>query len=105
MDFTVFCVVVVNNLWTLVFFVILATGPPLAAHARSSGLKKHSRREEAFKEENFSKIILFNILKFFEFILGSWGVHWYPWFQNLSINMARAEVHRRTDILCMRFTI
>ena len=31
-------------------FVLLATGPPPAAHARPSGLKRHSRGEDAFKE-------------------------------------------------------
>ncbi len=37
------------------FYNILTTGPPPAAHARPSGLKRHSRREDAFKEGNFSK--------------------------------------------------
>ena len=32
------------------FSLLLASGPPLAAHARPSGLKRHSRREETFKE-------------------------------------------------------
>lgn len=32
------------------FVFILASGPPPAAHARPSGLKWHSRREETFKE-------------------------------------------------------
>ena len=32
--------------------------------ARPSGLKRHSRGEEAFKEENFSKIFFFSFSKF-----------------------------------------
>ena len=31
-------------------FLVLASGPPPAAHARPSGLKRHSRGEDAFKE-------------------------------------------------------
>ena len=31
-------------------FILLASGPPPAAHACPSGLKRHSRREEEFKE-------------------------------------------------------
>ena len=47
----------------------------------------------------------FEILKFHIFlvILGSWGVHRYPWFQNRSINMARAEAHIHTRKHTMRF--
>ena len=35
---------------------ILASGPSQAAHARPSGLKRHSRGEEAFKEANFGHL-------------------------------------------------
>ena len=82
----------------------LASGPPPAAHARPSGLKRHSRREEAFKEGNFSKMFFsifrnFKIL-YFLVIPGSWGVHRYPWFQNRSINMAKADPDKKSQMNC-----
>ena len=44
----------------------------------------------------------FGIIKFYIFLVipRSWGVHRYPWFQNQSINVARAEVHNMEDIRC-----
>ena len=44
--------------------LLLASGPPEAAHTYPSGLKRHSRGEEAFKEGNFSKKIFFSFSKF-----------------------------------------
>ena len=40
----------------------------------------------------------FEIWKFYIFVVipGSMGVHRYPWFQNRTINMARAEVDKHT---------
>ena len=69
-------------------------------------LKRHSRREEAFKEGNFSKK-KFNFSKFYIFLVipGSWGVHRYPWFQNRFINMARSEADTQTDTHELRFII
>ena len=52
--------------------------------------KRHSRREEASKEEIFSKVFLIYI---FLVIPWSWGVHRYPWFENRSVNMAREEAY------------
>ena len=37
-------------MWFDLILVVLASGPPPAAHARPLGLKRHSRREDAFKE-------------------------------------------------------
>ena len=84
-----------------------------AAHAYPSGLKRHSWRENAFKEANFSKILLYILQKnfflnfsksqfFFIFLLipRSWGVHRCPWFQNRSINMARTEVLMQAHMNC-----
>ena len=61
------------------------------------GGKRHSRREIFQIFFWFFKIWKFHI---FVFIPGSWGVHRYPWFQNWSINMARAEADKKVDILC-----
>ena len=57
----------------IVIYILLASGLPPAAHAGPSGLKRHSRGEEAFKEENFLKIFS-NLSKFENLIL---YVH--PW--------------------------
>ena len=71
---------------------------------------------EAFWEENFwfrQKIsknfknfrkFFFEILKFYIFLVipRSWGVHRYPWFENWSIDKARAEAdkHRNKHTMC-----
>ena len=91
---------------TVILFT-LASGPPTAAHARPSGMKRHSRREKAFKEGNFPNF--FHFLKFlkytFEVIPGSWGVHRCPWFQNRSINMARADPDKKSQMALKECTI
>ena len=59
---------------------LLASGPPPAAHARPSGLKRHSRgkrhsrREEASKEGNFSKnlFLIFRNFKVLYFCIHPW---------------------------------
>ena len=70
--------------------------------AASGGPRLSFGFEEAFKEGNFSKMFfsIFEILKFYIFLVisWSWGVHRSPWFQNLSINIARTEVHTHTWI-------
>ena len=47
-------------------YEILASGPPLAAHAHPSGTKRHSRRE-IFRKKFFFQF--FEILKFYIFVV------------------------------------
>ena len=67
------------------------------------------RFEEAFKVGNFSFffLLVFETLKFYIFLVipGSWGVHRYPWFQNQSINIARADPDKKRDKYELRFII
>ena len=80
---------------------ILASGPPPVAHARPSGLKRHSRGKRHSRREIFQKFF-FQFSKFYIFLVipRSWGVHRYPWFENRSINMAREEADKQTHIHC-----
>ena len=77
--------------------------PFLITHFRAafSGQRLPSGFEEASRKEIFQKFFFwfFEILRFYIFLVipGSWGVHRYPWFQNQSINMARADSDKQTD--------
>ena len=66
--------------------------------------EKRHWRWEIFQKILFS---IFEILKFYIFLVPprSWGVHRYPWFENWSINMARAEVHIHTHRPTAQFSI
>ena len=80
----------INVLATIFKETLFNSGLPLAV----SYSKRHFRRDEASKEEIVSKVFLYFI--FFLVIPWSWGVHRYPWFENRSINMARAEADEQS---------
>ena len=76
----------------------------------------HLRRKKAFKEgisilggkylvltmRHSERVVFSRILSFCIFLVipGSWGVHRYPWFQNRSINMARADPDKHSRMNC-----